>query len=105
MQPEEPTGSLWDEREHDVAPAHGDEPAPPVDPPAPPDVKRVSVSISVTPEMLAGVIAALLLAVGSIGTWASVGPFSVSGLRGDGALTLVAAVIALIRCCLGGHLA
>lgn len=100
-QPKESAGSLWAEREHDVAPAQGDEPAPPLDPPAPPEAKRVSISISVTPELLAGVIAALLLAVGSVGTWASVGPFSVSGLRGDGSLTLAAAVIALIPLLLG----
>lgn len=35
-----------------------------------------------------------LLAIGSFGAWVTFGPLSVSGLKGDGKITLVAAVVA-----------
>lgn len=46
------------------------------------------------PLTLAGYAAALLVAVGSFGTWAKSGQFSASGMDGDGVLTLVGACVA-----------
>jgi hypothetical protein len=41
-------------------------------------------------------VLAALMAIGSIGPWASVGLFSVSGTEGDGAVTLVGAILVLL---------
>jgi hypothetical protein len=40
-----------------------------------------------------GWLSAAALAIGSLGPWATIGPFSKSGTSGDGILTLIAAAI------------
>lgn len=58
--------------------------------------------IELTPRFLWGIGTALLLGVGSLGPWVTLGPFSASGTGdgNDGAITLVIAIVAAVLICL-----
>jgi hypothetical protein len=108
--PQAPGGKRWWDgtqwTEHVAVPDRGPAPvaaaqaapaqAVPSQPEAPYPVERIGL-------IVIGGVAALLLIVGSVGTWVSVqttGPFNIGASRGgldrDGAITLVLAVLALI---------
>lgn len=55
------------------------------------------------PMLLWGLGSALLIALGSLGTWATVGPISLSGTDDgrDGILTLILALVALVPMLIG----
>jgi hypothetical protein len=57
--------------------------------------------IELTPRFLWGVGSAILLAVGSLGPWVTLGPFSASGTSDgrDGLITLVIALAAAVLIC------
>lgn len=58
--------------------------------------------IQITPRFLWGLATALMLALGSFGPWATLGPFSVSGLDNgrDGIITLIIAIVAGVLICI-----
>lgn len=119
---EEKTVSLWDEREHD-APAElddaatvelgpeevvareplagADDDAAPTAVPGSSEPRTTAVTISLSPETLLGVLAAVALIGGSVGPWVVAGIFSVGGTHGDGLITLIAGVVALVPIVIG----
>jgi hypothetical protein len=50
--------------------------------------------LALTKRLTWGVGSALLLVIGSLGAWATFGPFSVAGTSGDGVITLIAGLVA-----------
>jgi lysylphosphatidylglycerol synthetase-like protein (DUF2156 family) len=58
--------------------------------------------IELTPRFLWGTATVVLLAIGSLGPWVTLGPFSASGTGdgNDGAITLVLAILAAVLVCL-----
>ncbi len=60
-----------------------------------------SVSLTISVDQLLGMLAAALVLFGSFGTWFDAGLIAVSGIKGDGVITLILAILALPPIILG----
>lgn len=54
-----------------------------------------AVSLTISVDQLLGILAAALVIFGSFGAWFDAGIFAVSGIKGDGVITLILGILAL----------